>query len=994
MPVDGDVGDYLRATASYTDGQGPGKNARAVTDNRVQAAPATNGPPEFPAGETGQRSVAENTGEGAGIGAPVEASDPDNDTLTYELSGPDAGAFRIVSSTGQLQTRAALNHESRSSYSVVVTAVDPSNESDAITVAITVTDVNEAPEFLPIETGVRSVPENTGAGQDIGAPVTAEDQENDTLTYALAGNHARFFDIDTSNGQLRTGAALDHEARASYSVTVTVTDGRDADGNADTGTDGSIAITVIVTNQEEEGTLTLSTAQPRVGDSLSATLRDPDGGVSNLTWGWERSPDGNTWSGIVGANSRSYTPQGRDQGHHLGVTASYTDGQGPGKSAQAESAQPVQAPSAPPPSPPPPPPGSAPGPAPAPPASAEPGIPTIQAVAPGQQTLAVAWAAPNSDGGAAITAYDLRYIRSDAADKSDAHWSLQPGAWTPGDGSLGDSITGLEDGLEYDVQVRAVNSAGPGPWSATVTGATEAAPPSADPCVTPLGVLTSATTESGTWTGNCDSASRGGSHARFYSFTIEGATEVTIDLSSDQDTYIYLLQGAGREGTQLDHNDDVETGNTDSQISRTLDPGDYTVEATTYSSGITGNFILSILVPGDTTTPPGPAPGPEPAPQPTGDPCLFTFGTLTAAATAQGEWTEDCASTNQEGAYAHFYSFTLETETTVTIDLTSDQDTYLFLLEGAGREGALVASNDDVETGNTDSQIIQTLDAGGYTVEATTYSTGVTGSFTVSISGPAAGATPPPADDCLTPLAPDAAGSVVDLPGTWNGDCASTNREGSYARYYSFTLGTASEVTITTVSRVDTVLHLLEGTGRTGTSLFQNDDIETGNTNSQIVQTLEPGAYTIEVTTYTAGDTGDFSLAVTGLEAGTGEPPPADSCVTDLGTLGTDPVTLTSAWAGHCDSTNREGRYARFYTFTLTQETQVTIDLHSETDTYLYLLQGPGRVGTTLHQNDDVETGVNANSRISETLPAGTYTIEATTYSAGDTGDFTLTIAQ
>ena len=37
------------------------------------------------------------------------ATDSDNDTLIYTLSGTDAAAFSIVSSTGQLQTKTALN---------------------------------------------------------------------------------------------------------------------------------------------------------------------------------------------------------------------------------------------------------------------------------------------------------------------------------------------------------------------------------------------------------------------------------------------------------------------------------------------------------------------------------------------------------------------------------------------------------------------------------------------------------------------------------------------------------------------------------------------------------------------------------------------------------------------------------------------------------------------------------------------------------------------
>ena len=54
--------------------------------------------------------------------------------------------------------------------------------------------------------------------------------------------------------------------------------------------------------------------------------------------------------------------------------------------------------------------------------------------------------------------------------------------------------------------------------------------------------------------------------------------------------------------------------------------------------------------------------------------------------------------------------------------------------------------------------------------------------------------------------------------------------------------------------------------------------------------------------------------------------------------------------------------------------------------------EGQDRPGEPLHKNDDLESG-NTNSRIQETLEAGAYTIEATTYSEGETGSFTLTVA-
>ena len=73
---------------------------------------------------------------------------------------------------------------------------------------ITVTNVNEPPEFPSTETGARQVDENTAAGQNIGAPFSATDPDADeTLTYSLVGTDAASFDIVATSGQLRTKAA-------------------------------------------------------------------------------------------------------------------------------------------------------------------------------------------------------------------------------------------------------------------------------------------------------------------------------------------------------------------------------------------------------------------------------------------------------------------------------------------------------------------------------------------------------------------------------------------------------------------------------------------------------------------------------------------------------------------------------------------------------------------------------------------------------------------
>ena len=150
-PSDGDVGGDLRVTASYTDGQGPGKSVQALAPNAVLPAPPMNRAPAFPDTENGERSVDENTPSGRNIGTLVSALDLDNDLLTYRWSGRGATAFELIESSNgvQLLTKEPLNHEGRDSYSFSVTARDPSLAVDTLTVVVTVIDVNEPPEFRP-----------------------------------------------------------------------------------------------------------------------------------------------------------------------------------------------------------------------------------------------------------------------------------------------------------------------------------------------------------------------------------------------------------------------------------------------------------------------------------------------------------------------------------------------------------------------------------------------------------------------------------------------------------------------------------------------------------------------------------------------------------------------------------------------------------------------------------------------------------------------------
>ena len=72
----GDVGQYLRAVASYDDRHGDDKSAAAVSANRVQEAPPVPEPPEFSPGGDYVRSIRENAPVGSNLGAPVRPPTP------------------------------------------------------------------------------------------------------------------------------------------------------------------------------------------------------------------------------------------------------------------------------------------------------------------------------------------------------------------------------------------------------------------------------------------------------------------------------------------------------------------------------------------------------------------------------------------------------------------------------------------------------------------------------------------------------------------------------------------------------------------------------------------------------------------------------------------------------------------------------------------------------------------------------------------------------
>ena len=362
-------GSYLRATATYEDADGNERTAQAVSVNKVRMAPVSEDDlATFPDGSDARR-VTENSSAGTNVGDPVKANDTVDDVLTYSLSGDDDDdLFEIDPATGQITVgpRTVLDAEATGgvTHTVTVTVTEAGDRATSTSPAVTITvnDVNEAPMVTMGLTMLEKAEDNASSTDDDNdneldtadpdflavSTYTALDPEDETaVAWTLQGADAGKFSIVSDTGALTFKDAPNYEMPADagsnnvYNVTVVATDnGVDDDGkNKMTATR---AVTIMVTNVEEDGTVTLSAQQPKIGVPLTASVTDLDGPVTNVTWKWERDDnlvnvEENTGveEVIVGATSATYTPTKDDapttdvaEGFYLRAIATYTDPEG------------------------------------------------------------------------------------------------------------------------------------------------------------------------------------------------------------------------------------------------------------------------------------------------------------------------------------------------------------------------------------------------------------------------------------------------------------------------------------------------------------------------------------------------------------------------------------------------------------------------------------------------------------------------------------------
>ena len=261
----------------------------------------------------------------------------------YSLTGTDAASFEIDAGSGQISLAqdVMLDYEGKRSYRVTVEVTDGhdrlgDDDNDAIdarlNVTIGVTDVNEA----PVVTGEAAVTVEENINRGL-ATYAGTDPERDTLTWTTS-NDTDFW--ISQRGQLYFRTPPSYEDQTSYTVTVTAED--------DGGLRDSLTVTVTVTDVEEEGVVTLTPPRGWVdaqsqfqSTQFSAGLDDDDGVTGGIIWRWERSSNRSSWTVIPMEDTDSYTATIDDINQYLQVTASYEDGRGAGKKAEARLSTPV-----------------------------------------------------------------------------------------------------------------------------------------------------------------------------------------------------------------------------------------------------------------------------------------------------------------------------------------------------------------------------------------------------------------------------------------------------------------------------------------------------------------------------------------------------------------------------------------------------------------------------------------------------------------------------
>ncbi len=484
-----------------------------------------------------------------------------------------------------------------------------------------------------------------------------------------------------------------------------------------------------------------------------------------------------------------------------------------------------------------------------------------------------------------------------------------------------------------------------------------------------------------------DSTLPSGEHADVYSFTGTAGESVSIALNSTAlDPYLMVLAPSGTV-----YADDDSGGTTNAHLSLVLaEPGEYKVIASATRAGVTGAYELKFNPASRQAnvqewfpTQPQPQPG----------------GAAVAAQTRQGTLAQGDQRLNS-GEFVDRLTFNWPVGAQIRLRLESSQfDPYVIVRAPSGSQ----QDNDDASPSDRNSQLDYTVrEAGQHTVMVTSYRPNETGAYSLTIGAGSGGPQANPTQPNPTQPNPTQPGGSV-APRTTQGALAqgdATRPSGEFADNLSFNWPAGAAVRLeVTSSEFDTFLIVRSPSG----VVQQNDDGIQGTTNSALdLVTTEAGQYTVTVSSYRAGETGNYQLVVRAPGTnGSVQPNPVQPNPVQPNPVQPNPVQPNPTQPGAArareiagtlaqgDRTLNSGEFVDTHTLQFRPGEAVRLRLASSSfDTYLLLRSPSGRQ----QDNDDHVSG-STNSGIDiPSAEAGNYQVMVTSYRSGETGPYTLRV--
>ena len=414
--------------------------------------------------------VLENTPSGRDVGNPVTATDTTSTSLTYKLEGRDAAKFTINSSTGQIRTRSALNHEDAEcgyvstadpttcTYTVRVKVEDREGGSVSKVVTISVTDEEEPPiaPGAPRVTATKDTgwsldvtwnePRNTGK-----PPINDYDIRYREFKAGTDKDDWQLWPHDTSDRSAQIERRLPGtdedplKPRTQYEVQVRAKNG---EGDATENWSAVGRGTTGASNNRAEFDRTDAVVELRVdentrsGQNVGSAVSASDSDSNTLRYSIE-GPGAASFTIVSSSGQiRTRSPLDFEKRNSYSVTVKVDDGQKRANSVAAKSVtitvdNVAEQPSA-------------------------PAAPRVSGISGSTDSVRVTWDAPVNTG-PAVTEYEVHY--------REAGSGLGFARWTHFGADRSTIITGLKAGTRYEVQVRARSGEGTSDWSRSGTGA-------------------------------------------------------------------------------------------------------------------------------------------------------------------------------------------------------------------------------------------------------------------------------------------------------------------------------------------------------------------------------------------------------------------------------------------------------------------------------------------------------------------------------------------